>query len=136
MKQGVVRFSVSLPPTLVREFDETWRNMRYDNRSKALHDALRSFITEVEWMREEGGFMVGVVMALHYLDRPGLLEELATLLRGFRGIISSIQQVYVEENKMLGVISVAGEAGEIKRMAQELMAKKGVKQVKVSVISP
>ncbi len=136
MKQGVVRFSVSLPPALVKEFDETWRNMRYDNRSKALHDALRSFITEVEWMREEGGFLVGVVMALHYLDRPGLLEELAALLRRFRGIINSIQQVYVEENKMLGVISVAGEAGEIKRMAQELMAKRGVKQVKVSVISP
>lgn len=87
-------------------------------------------------MRMEGGFLVGVVMALYYLDRPGLMEELATLLRGFRGIISSIQQLYVEENKMLGVISVAGEAGEIKRMAQELMARKGVKQVKVSVISP
>ncbi|MBS7638738.1 hypothetical protein KEJ49_07680 [Candidatus Bathyarchaeota archaeon] len=136
MGQSVVRFSVSLPPALVKEFDETWRSMRYDNRSKALHDALRSFISEVEWMREEGGFLVGVVMALHYLDRPGLLEELATILRRFRGIISSIQQVYVEENKMLGIISVAGEAGEIKRMAQELMAKRGVKQVKVSVISP
>lgn len=136
MRRGVVRFSVSLPPALVKEFDETWRSMRYDNRLKALHDALRSFITEVEWMREEGGFLVGVVIALHYLDRPGLLEELANLLRRFRGIISSIQQVYVEENKMLGVISVAGEAGEIKRMAQELMAKRRVKQVKVSVISP
>jgi len=135
-RRKVRRFSISLPPSLVEEFDETWRNMRYANRSKAVHDAVRGFITEVQWMKRESGSVVGVVLVLHYLDRPGVMEEVAAVQHRFRGIISSIQQHYVEENKMLEIIGVKGAAGEIKRLTQELMAKKGVKQVKASIISP
>jgi len=134
--KNVRRFSVSLPPTLVEEFDETWRSMRYDNRSKAVHDAVRSFITEVQWMKRESGVSIGAVLVLHYIDRPGLVEEVAVVQHRFKGIIQSIQQLYVEENKMLEIIGVKGEVREIKRLTQELMAKKGVKQVKASIIAP
>lgn len=47
-RESVTRFNVSLPQTLVEEFDEIWRSMRYGSRSKAVHDAIRSFITEVQ----------------------------------------------------------------------------------------
>jgi len=133
--RNVKRFSVSLPPTLVEEFDEIWSGMRYENRSKTVHDAIRSFITEVQWMKESG-FVVGTVLVLHYLDKPGLVEEITALQRRFKGIISSIQQLYVEENKMLEIIAVKGEVGEIKRLTQGLMARRGVKQVKTAIIAP
>lgn len=132
---SVKRFSVSLPPTLVEEFDETWRSMRYDNRSKAVHDAVRGFITDVRWMKRESGFVVGVVLVLHYLDRPGLVEGIAAIQHRFRGIIASIQQLYVEENKMLEILAVEGDVGDIKLLTQALMARKGVKQVKASIMA-
>ncbi|KON30882.1 hypothetical protein AC482_02775 [miscellaneous Crenarchaeota group-15 archaeon DG-45] len=65
-----------------------------------------------------------------------MTEEIAAVRHGFRGVISSVQQRYVEENKVLEVVGVEGDAGEIKRLTQELMALKGVKQVKASIISP
>ena len=133
---NVKRFSTSLPPTLVEEFDETWRSMRYENRSKAVHDAIRGFITDVQWMKRESGVVAGAVLILHYLDKPGLIEEITMVQRMFRKIVTSIQQLYIEENKMLEIIAVRGEVEEIKRLTQELMAKRGVKQVKVSVIAP
>jgi CopG family nickel-responsive transcriptional regulator len=132
----VKRFSVSLPPNLVEEFNETWRKMRYDNRSKAIHDAIRTFITEVQWMKQESGFVVGVVLVLYYLDKPKLVEEVTALQSRFKGIVVTIQQLYVEENKMLSVINVKGDVAEIKRLTQELMSMKGVKQVKASLIAP
>jgi len=135
-RRKVRRFSVSLPPSLVEEFDETWRNMRYANRSKAVHDAVRGFITEVQWMKREAGVVVGVVLVLYYLDRPGLVEEVAAVQHRFKGIIASIQKMYVEENKMFEIIGVRGGVGAIKRLTQGLMAKKGVKQVKASIIAP
>jgi len=136
-QQGNVRrFSVSLPPTLVEEFDETWRSMKYDNRSKAVHDAVRSFITEVQWMKQESGVVVGVVLVLRYLDRPGLVEEVATVQHRFKGVITSIQQLFIEKNKILEIIGVQGKVEEIKQLTQELMAKKGVKHVKTSMITP
>lgn len=111
------------------------RSMRYDNRSKAIHDAVRTFLTEVKWMKRESEIVVGTVIVLHYLDKPGLMEEIAAIQHRFKRIIASIQQLYIEENKMLEIIGVDGDVGEIKRLTQELMAKKGVKQVKASIIA-
>ncbi len=133
---NVRRFSVSLPPTLIEEFDETWQNMRYNNRSKAIHDAIRSFISEVKWMQNESGVGVGVIIVLRYLDRPSVVEEVSAGRQEFKGIITSVHQRYFEENKMLEVIGVEGKVGEIKQLTQEIMAKKGVKQVKTSIIAP
>jgi CopG family nickel-responsive transcriptional regulator len=133
---SVRRFSVSLPPTLVTEFDDTWRSMQYNNRSKAVHDAVRSFITEVQWMNLQSGVVVGTVLVLHYFNRPGLLEEVKAIQHRFKDVIASIQQLYIEEDKMLEIIGVNGDVREIKHLTQELMARKGVKQVKASIISP
>jgi CopG family nickel-responsive transcriptional regulator len=132
----VKRFSVSLPPSLVEEFNETWQSMQYDSRSKAVHDAVRAFITEVEWMKRESGSVVGVVLVLYYLDKPALVDEITTLQGRFRGVVVTIQQLYIEENKMLGMIVVKGNAGEVKQLTQELMSMRGVKQVKASLIAP
>ena len=133
---SVRRFSISLPPNLVEEFDETWRSMRYENRSKAVHDAIRSFITDVQLMRQETGAVVGTILVLYYLDRPSLIERVALVRHRFRQVVRSTQQFYVEGNKMMEVIAVKGEVVEIKRLTQELMVMKGVKQVKHSLIAP
>lgn len=135
-KKQVSRISVSLPSTLVDEFDNTWRNMKYKNRSKAIHDAIRGFITELQSSELESSFVVGTILVLHYLDKTGLIEEVKNIQYKFKGIISAIQQTYIEENKMLEVIQVNGHFQEIERLMQDLMAKKGVKEVKMSVIAP
>ena len=135
-KNQVSRISVSLPSTLVDEFDNTWRNMKYRNRSKAIHDAIRGFITEVQSNELESSFVVGTILVLHYLDKTGLMEEVKKIQHKFKDIISAIQQTYIEENKMLEVIQVTGNFQEIERLMQDLMAKKGVKEVKMSIIAP
>ena len=132
----VTRFSVSLPPSLVNKFDETWKSMQYENRSKAVHDALRSFITEFEWMRTEKGRITGTILVLYYLDKPGLLDEITKIQHGFKNAISSTLHVHLEEDKCLEIIAVEGSVQEVRSLAQALMAKRGVKQVKVAAIAP
>jgi len=135
-RMKVTRFSVSLPPPLLEELDEAWKTMQYENRSKAIHDAVRSFITEFEWMREEVGRITGAVLVLYYLDKPGLLDEIARTQHQFKDVIASTLHVHLEENKCLEIIAVEGRAGEVRSLAQLLMAKKGVKQVKVAAMAP
>lgn len=135
-KMKVTRFSVSLPPTLVEKLDEAWKSMRYENRSKAIHDAVRSFITEFEWMREEAGRINGAVLVLYYLDKPGLLDEITRVQHQFKNVVSSTLHVHLEENKCLEIIAVEGSVQEVKSLTQTLMAKRGVKQVKVAAIAP
>ena len=135
-KMKVTRFSVSLPPPLVEKLDEVWKNMQYENRSKAVHDAVRSFITEFEWMRKEGGRITGAVLVLYYLDKPGLLDEITKAQHQFKNAISSTLHVHLEDNKCLEIIAVEGSVQEIRSLAQSLMTKRGVKQVKVAAIAP
>jgi CopG family nickel-responsive transcriptional regulator len=135
-KMKVTRFSVSLPPPLVEKLDKTWRSMRYENRSKAIHDAVRSFITEFEWMQKDSGRITGAVLVLYYLDKPGLLDEITKAQHKFKNAISSTLHVHLEENKCLEIIAVEGSVQEIRSLAQSLMTKRGVKQVKVAAIAP
>ncbi|MEM0010927.1 MAG: nickel-responsive transcriptional regulator NikR [Candidatus Bathyarchaeia archaeon] len=135
-KNGVVRFSVSLPPSIVEEFDEVWKSIGYESRSKAIHDAIRAFISEFKWASTETEHVAGAVLVLYYLDKPDLLEKVISVQHKFRDIISSTTHIHLEEDKCLEIIAVNGKVGEIKRLAEELMAKKGVKQVKVAVVAP
>jgi len=135
-KMKVTRFSVSLPPPLVEKLDKTWRSMRYENRSKAIHDAVRSFITEFEWMQRDAGRITGAILVLYYLDKPGLLDEIAKAQHQFKNAISSTLHVHLEDNKCLEIIAVEGSVQEIRSLAQSLMTKRGVKQVKVAAIAP
>jgi len=135
-KMKVTRFSVSLPPPLVEKLDEAWRSMQYENRSKAIHDAVRSFISEFEWMQKEAGRITGAVLVLYYLDKPGLLDEITKTQHQFKNVISSTLHVHLEENKCLEIIAVEGSVQEVKNLTQILMAKKGAKQVKVAAMAP
>jgi CopG family nickel-responsive transcriptional regulator len=135
-KMKVTRFSVSLPPPLVEKLDEVWKSMQYENRSKAVHDAVRSFITEFEWMQKDSGRITGAVLVLYYLDKPGLLDEITKAQHQSKNVISSTLHVHLEDNKCLEIIAVEGSVQEIRSLAQSLMAKRGVKQVKVAALAP
>jgi len=135
-KNGVMRFSVSLPPALVKEFDDAWKNMKYESRSKAVHDAMRIFISEFKWTRGEAERVAGAILLLYYLEKPHMLKRIMEIQHKFRSIISSTTHIHLEEDKCLEIIAVNGEADEVRKLAQELMVKKGVKQVKVAVIAP
>jgi CopG family transcriptional regulator, nickel-responsive regulator len=134
--KGVTRFSVSLPPSLVKEFDDGWRNAGYDSRSKAAHDAFRSFITENKWAYEENEEIVGTITLLYYLDKPGLLNHVLETEHRFENIVVSSMHLHLAKNKCMEIIAFCGEASAVKRLGQELMVRKGVKQLKVTVVAP
>jgi CopG family nickel-responsive transcriptional regulator len=119
----------------MKELDETWRSMQYEDRSKAIHDAVRSFISEFEWMKKETGRIVGAILVLYYLDKRNLLDEMTRIQHHFKNVISSTTHIHLEENECLEMIAVRGSAKEVRDLAQALMAKKGVKQVKVAALA-
>ncbi len=135
-KQRVVRFSVSLPPNLVKELDEVRRGMGYGSRSKAVHDAIRGFISEYRWMQKKEGEVTGAVVMLYYADKPGLLSRILHVQHRFEEVIPSTMHVHLTGNKCLEIIAVRGVAEEVKSLAQELVTKKGVKELKIMAIAP
>jgi CopG family transcriptional regulator, nickel-responsive regulator len=132
----VTRFSVSLPPTLVEKFDDAWKGMHYDSRSKAIHDAVRGFINDYESTRKTKGNVVGAVLMLYYLGKPGLIDEIMSVQHTFERVICSTLHVHLAKNKCMEMIVVKGDAQEVRSLAEILATKKGVQQVKVSSMAP
>jgi CopG family nickel-responsive transcriptional regulator len=110
--------------------------MEYENRSKAIHNAVRSFITEFEWMREEGWRITGAILVLYYIDKPGLLDDLMRIQHQFDKVISSTLHVHLEVNKCLEIVAVEGNVQEVRSLTQTLMTRRGVKQVTVAAMAP
>jgi CopG family nickel-responsive transcriptional regulator len=133
--KGVARFSVSLPPSLVRDFDNSWKSMGYENRSKAVHDAFRTFISEYTWNRGEGEEIAGTITLLYYSDKPGLLDHIVEAQHKFENVVVSSMHIHLTKNKCLEIIAVRGKADHIRSLSQELMTKKGVKQLKFTAIA-
>jgi CopG family nickel-responsive transcriptional regulator len=133
---GVVRFSVSLPPSLVDDFDEMWKAKGYDNRSRAVHDAFRGFISEYKWGYKETEVLAGAIVLIYYLDKPGLLSQVVKVQHNFEDIISSTVHIHLAKNKCLEIIAVKGKAKEIRSLSQELRTKKGIKELKLAATSP
>jgi len=133
---GLTRLSVSLPTALVKEFDSVWRSMQYTNRSKAVHDAIRNFISDHKWMQEEAEELMGAIVLLYYVDKPGLLKRIMEVQHEFGNVISSTMHVHLTKDKCLEIIGVKGNARDAKSLAQKLMAKKGVKQLKFAAMIP
>lgn len=134
-RAGVIRFSVSLPPSVVEEFDSIWKNIGYESRSKAIHDAIQSFVSEFKWTSSEAERVAGAILILYHLDRHELVEKIIGLQHKFMDIITSTTHIHLKEDTCLEIIAVNGEVSEIKRLAEEIMTKKGVKQVKVAIMS-
>ena len=133
---GATRLSVSLPSALVKEFDSVWRDMQYTNRSKAVHDAIRNFISDHKWMQEEAEELIGAIVLLYYVNKPGLLNAIVKVQHEFENVISSTMHVHLTKAKCLEIIGIKGNAKDAKSLAQKLMSKKGVKQLKFAAMIP
>ncbi len=131
----IVRVSVTFPPELLRDFDDVISKMGYENRSKAVQDAVRLFVSEKKWLHDERGTQAGVLMMLYDHEVKGLESELTHVQHHYAHIICSTMHIHLSERDCLEAVAVKGDAVEVRRLSDELAAKRGVKLLKTMVIS-
>jgi len=131
----ITRVGVTFPPDLLKDFDSVIRRMGYQNRSKAVHDAVRAFVNEKKWLQEEKGTQAGVLMMLYDHDVKGLEDELTHVQHHHANIISSTLHIHLSETECLEAIAVKGDAKEIRKLSDELSSRRGVKILKAMIVS-
>ncbi len=132
----IIRVGVTFPPDLLRELDEVLQEMGYESRSKAVQDSVRAFVSEHRWLREQRGTRVGVLVMLYDHEAKGLNEAIIDAQHEHADVIYSSMHVHLSERDCLEAIAVKGEAEKVRKLVQELKTKRGVKQVKLSIVSP
>ena len=132
----IVRVGVTFPPKLLKDLDETIEEMGYESRSKAIQDAVTSFITEQRLLHKQKGKKVGVLVMVYNHDVKGLEDELIEAQHHHRNVITSVLHVHLSDKECLEAVAVKGDAEDIRKLAQELATRKGVKQLKSTIVSP
>jgi CopG family nickel-responsive transcriptional regulator len=131
----IVRVGVTFPPDLLKDFDEIIRKMGYENRSKAVQEAVRMFVSERKWLQKEKGTQAGVLMMLYDHEVRGVDDALTHVQHHYAHIISSTMHIHLSERDCLEAIAVKGDAAEIRKLSNELSSRRGVKILKTMIIS-
>lgn len=131
----VSRISVSVQPELLRKFDEASARVGYENRSKAMQAAMRGLITESKWMCEKMGVGVGAIALIYGHDVRGLEEEITDIQHDHGNTVISSMHVHLNEENCLEIIAVRGKAEEVKALSDQLKTKRGVKQLRLAIVT-
>jgi CopG family transcriptional regulator, nickel-responsive regulator len=136
MEQELMRIGVSLPDNLLGRFDEIITKRGYSSRSEGIRDAIRNYILNYEWMNEVEGNRIGIISLLYDHDQRGLVNNLIDIQHDNSDLTQSSVHVHIDEHNCLEILTLRGDAKQIKAFAEKMMSLKGVKHVKLTTITP
>ncbi len=131
-KENAARISFSLPPPLMEQMDEMISQRGYSNRSQAISDMIRGKLVEHQ-QRSGTGIIAGTITLVYDHHKPHLQETLTHIQHDHHDVILSTVHVHLDHHNCLEVLIVRGKAALIRKMADELIASKGVKHGTLTV---
>lgn len=122
----VERVGVSFEPELLDKFDALIRDKGYTNRSEAIRDLVRKSLIEDEIEAEEGA-VIGTLTIIYNHDVGDVTNRLLHIQHHHHSEISTTTHIHVDEHTCLEVLVVRGNAKNVKKLADNIKAIKGVK---------
>jgi CopG family nickel-responsive transcriptional regulator len=130
--ENVTRFSISLPPSLLRQLDQMSAEKGYANRSLAVADMIRNQL--VEHQEKTGtGDIAGTITLVYDHHKPHLQSTLTDIQHDHHDVILSTVHVHLDHHNCLEVLLVRGPGNVIRQIADSLITAKGVKHGKLTV---
>jgi len=130
----IIRVGVTFPPELLKDFGEVIDTIGYGNRSKAVQDAVRIFVSEKKLLQKESGSQAGVLMILYDHETRGLESALTHIQHHYARIVCSTMHIHLSDRDCLEAIVVKGDGVEIRKLSEELASRKGVKLSRTIVV--
>ena len=126
----LLRFGVSMEDDLLEKFDSVCAAKGYRNRSEAIRDMVRDLLIENE-LREGNTEGVGTLTLVYDHHQRELEEKLTSYQHDHLSAIISAVHVHLSPHLCLEVLILRGKAREIRRIADGLIATKGVQHGKL-----
>jgi CopG family transcriptional regulator, nickel-responsive regulator len=122
----LVRFGVSMDDRLLETLDAIVKRRGYTNRSEALRDIVRSEQVRESWEHQAGPVVATLTLVYdHHVREVG--ERLVTLQHDHEDLVHSTMHVHLSHRMCLEVIVLKGKARDIQKLADRLIAARGVK---------
>jgi CopG family nickel-responsive transcriptional regulator len=122
---SIVRFGVSLENELLKELDRLSDKYQFPNRSQAIRFLIKKYSVEDQWTDNKE--VAGAIVLVYDHHKRDLQTKSTDVQHDFHHLILSVQHVHLDHHNCLETIAVKGQANELKNLANQLIAIKGVK---------
>ena len=123
----LTRFGVSLDRDLLEPFDNLCARRCYASRSEALRDMIRAELDQ-DALNDENVEAAGVLSIVYDHHVPDLSRKLTERQHSMPDLIVASLHVHLDHNNCLETLVLRGRAGDIKALADQLRAIRGVHQ--------
>jgi len=131
-KPALSRFSVSMPASLAGQLDGMAKAKGYANRSQAVADMVRAHL--VEHHAQMGTQEIAGTVTLVYDHHKRNIQALLTGIQHDHGdLIVATLHVHLSHHACMEVLAVRGRADRVHRLADRLIAAKGVVHGRLTV---
>ncbi|HEY3266769.1 MAG TPA: nickel-responsive transcriptional regulator NikR [Armatimonadota bacterium] len=119
------RFSISLEPDLLEAFDAFRAQRGYATRSEAVRDLIREALVQRAWEQPDTE-VVGTLTLVYDHDATDVSNALTNLQHHHHSAVVCTTHVHLDERDCLEVTVLRGSSAEVRRLADHLLAHKGV----------
>ena len=128
----LVRFSVTVPEDLLSEFEGSYYSENRPNRSEAVRNLMREYISGERWRSSEGEICATVTIVYdHHL--PELTRKLTAAQHDSGEVIICSTHVHLNHNTCLECVITKGNSQDIQKLIEALRKIRGIKSLNVNV---
>ncbi|WP_261302375.1 nickel-responsive transcriptional regulator NikR [Paenibacillus andongensis] len=131
-KENLVRFGISMPQSLIEQYDRLIALQGYDNRSEAIRDLARKALLTSSSMQPDETVAGTIVMVYdhHIRDLPITLMDLQ---HDYHQAIISTMHIHLNHQQCLEILVVRGKVQKLRELQQRIQVLKGVGYAELSV---
>jgi len=122
----LARIGIAIPEELVEQFDRLIERRGYSTRSEAVRDLVRKELVN-EIAASPNAEVYGTVTLIYDHHARLLLDKLTEIQHQYHQAIISSLHVHLDHDNCLEVILVRGKSALVQKLADMLIATKGVK---------
>jgi len=129
------RISMSASKKLMDEFNKFVNEFGYKSRSKAISDALKTYMVKNRFSKEDDEEVFCVISTIYNPLKVGIFEEISECKFTYLDIIRHIVPIIVSKNFFLEYYILFGKIKRIKEFGERLIRTKHMGLVEISINS-
>lgn len=130
----LTRTALAIDRDLLARFD-AWMNQHgYDNRSEAVRDLIRGALVEQEWQETQASVFATLSIVYDH-EASELAQRLTSLQHEEHHCILCSQHVHMDHHNCLESIVLKGKPDQLRGLADAILATKGVRTGKLTLLS-
>lgn len=131
---NLARTALAIDADLLAAFDDWMSEHGYRNRSEAFRDLARQALAEAR-AEDPDAKIVAVLSIVYDHAERRLAQEVTHLQHGEHHVVLCSQHVHLDSHNCLETIAMQGPSAQVRALADSIVATKGVKAGRLTVLN-